>query len=47
MLNRRLTPEQSAREALNLRDSLTPRVAEDAAALQTFAEDMRVEALRK
>lgn len=47
VLNRRLTPEQSAREALNLRDSLTPRVAEDAAALQTFAEDMRVEALRK
>jgi hypothetical protein len=47
VLNRQLTPDQAAREALSLQGSLTPRVTEDVAALQTFADDMRVEVLRK
>lgn len=47
VLNRQLTPDQAAREALNLRASLAPRVDEDASALQTFADDMRLEVLRR
>jgi hypothetical protein len=47
VFNRQLTPEQAGREALNLRDSLSPRVAEDVTALQAFTKDMRGEVLRK
>jgi hypothetical protein len=36
-----LTPEQAAREALRLRSTLTSIPAEDFAALQYFASDMR------
>ena len=47
VLNRQLAPEQAARKALNLRDSLSPRVAEDVDALQTFANNMQVEVLHR
>jgi hypothetical protein len=47
VLNRQMTPDQAARDALSLRGSMTSRVTEDAAAFQTFADDMRVEVLRK
>jgi len=47
VLNRQLAPEQAARKALNLRDSLSPRVAEDFDALQTFANNMQVEVLHR
>jgi hypothetical protein len=47
VLNRQMTPDQAAREALNLQGSSTPRVTEDVSALQTFADDLRIEVLRK
>jgi len=47
VLNRQLSPDQAARAALNLRASLTPGVAEDASALQIFADDMRADVLRQ
>jgi hypothetical protein len=40
------TTEQAARDAENRRASLPPGSAEDAAALQNFAADMRLESLR-
>lgn len=46
VLNRQMTPDQAAREALKLRASLAPNSPEDASALQTFADDMRMEILR-
>jgi len=47
VLNRQSTPDQAAREALKLRASLAPGSTEDARAFQTFADDMRLELLRK
>lgn len=47
VLNRQMTPEQAAREALSRRTSLATGAAEDASALQTFANDMRVELLQR
>jgi hypothetical protein len=40
------TPEQAAREALKKRDALGPGPAEDLAAFQNFAQDIRSEPLR-
>lgn len=45
VLNRQLTSELAARKALTLRDSLSPRAAEDVDAFQIFANDMQVEVL--
>lgn len=47
VLNRQLTPDQAAREALSQRASFATEAAEDASALQTFANDMRVELLKR
>ncbi|HKW32425.1 MAG TPA: hypothetical protein VJN92_05445 [Candidatus Acidoferrum sp.] len=47
VLNRQSTPDHAAGEALNLRDLLSPRVAEDVDALQMFANDQRAEVLHK
>lgn len=47
VLNRQMTPDQAAREALGWRASLATGAAEDASALQTFANDMRVELLQR
>lgn len=47
VLNQLWTPEQAARDALNRRAVLAPGSAEDAAALQTFADDMRIESFRR
>jgi hypothetical protein len=46
ILNRTWTPEQAARDALSQRAALAPGLTEDAAALQTFAEDVRMESFR-
>jgi hypothetical protein len=46
ILNRTWTPEQAARDALSQRAALAPGLTEDAAALQTFADDVRMESFR-
>ena|ERR1041385_7436719 len=47
VLNRQMTPDQAAHEALNFRATLAHRAAEDDFALQAFADDMRAEVLPK
>lgn len=47
VLNRQMTPDQAAREALGWRASPATAAAEDASALQTFANDMRIELLQR
>jgi len=41
------TPEQAANDALKRRAALAPGATEDASALQTFADDMQMESLRR
>lgn len=47
VLNRQMTPDQAAREALGQRASLATGAAEDASALQNFANDMKAELLQR
>jgi len=47
VLNQLWTPEQAARDALSRRAALVPGATEDASALQSFADDMRLASLRK
>lgn len=47
VLVRSWTPEQAASDALKRRTALVPVSTEDASALQTFADDMRLESLRR
>jgi len=47
VLNRLWTPEQAARDALQRRAALPPGSADDASALQAFADSMRLEPFRK
>ncbi|HEV2194749.1 MAG TPA: hypothetical protein VGR55_04175 [Candidatus Acidoferrum sp.] len=47
VLNRQITPDQAAREALRQRASLAKSPAEDASALQDFANDMKAELLQR
>jgi hypothetical protein len=46
VVNRKVTPEQAAQQALALRNTLAANSSDDASALKIFADDMRLEPFR-